>query len=110
MEAIHGETIKCKHRRKKRGVKLARWKRTWSGRCATHAQRMNRLRETIGGIVLWMGFAVLLAAGGSTEIWEIAVFGILGLVMLVLGGWMAHAFYGQEKDAEWLRKIGPEDI
>ena len=72
---------------------------------AARARRMNRLRETIGSFVSCIGFACLIAAGGCFEIWQIIVTGIVGLAMIVLGGWMAHAFYGQEKDAEWLRRL-----
>ena len=30
--------------------------------------------------------------------------------MMLLGGWLGHAFYGQEKDAEWLRRERDEDV
>ena len=29
---------------------------------------------------------------------------------MLLGGWLGHAFYGQEKDAEWLRRERAEDV
>ena len=29
----------------------------------------------------------------------------LAVVVQVLGGWLGHAFYGQEENAEWLRRM-----
>lgn len=72
---------------------------------AAHARRMTRLRESIGGFIAMIGFVVTIAAGGCYEVKETIITGMIGLAMLVLGGWMAHAFYGQEKDAEWLRRL-----
>ena len=36
--------------------------------------------------------------------------GLAGLSLMLLGGWLGHAFYGQEKDAEWLRRERDEDV
>ena len=35
----------------------------------------------------------------------IVMTGAAGLVLMALGGWMGHAFYGQEEKAEWLRRM-----
>lgn len=74
-------------------------------RDAARARRMNRRREAIGGALMWLGFIALLASGGAEEIWQIIVVGLGGLALFAFGGWMGHAFYGQEKDAEWLRRL-----
>ena len=74
-------------------------------RDAARARRMNRRREAVGGALMWMGFIALRASGGAQEIWQIIVVGFAGLALLIFGGWLAHAFYGQEKDAEWLRRM-----
>lgn len=34
----------------------------------------------------------------------------IGAAMMLLGGWLGHAFYGQEKDAEWMRRARDEDV
>ena len=31
--------------------------------------------------------------------------GAAGLALMVLGGWLGHAFYSQEENAEWLRRM-----
>ena len=36
--------------------------------------------------------------------------GLAGLSLMLLGGWLGHAFYGQEKDAEWMRRAREEDV
>ena len=74
-------------------------------RDAARARRMNRRREAIGGVLMWLGFIALLASGGAEEIWKIVAVGLGGLALFTIGGWLAHAFYGQEKDAEWLRRL-----
>ena len=48
---------------------------------------------------------LLLCAGGTEEISTIIMTGAAGLVLMVLGGWLGHAFYGQEENAEWLRRM-----
>ena len=35
----------------------------------------------------------------------IVMTGAAGLALMVLGGWLGHAFYGQEENAEWLRRM-----
>lgn len=42
---------------------------------------------------------------GQETMWGIATLGCAGLALMVLGAWMGHAFYGQEKQAEWLRRM-----
>ena len=44
-------------------------------------------------------------AGGTEEISVIVMTGAAGLALMVLGGWLGHAFYGQEENAEWLRRM-----
>ena len=31
--------------------------------------------------------------------------GAAGLALMCLGAWLGHAFYGQEGQAEWLRRM-----
>lgn len=52
-----------------------------------------------------LGFLLLLCAGGTEEISVIVMTGAAGLALMVLGGWLGHAFYGQEENAEWLRRM-----
>lgn len=48
--------------------------------------------------------------GGAEDLTVIFLGGFAGLGMMVLGGWLGHAFYGQEKNAEWLRRERDEDV
>lgn len=72
---------------------------------AAKRRRLNRIRENIGAGVGMLGFLLLLCAGGTEEISTIIMTGAAGLVLMVLGGWLGHAFYGQEENAEWLRRM-----
>lgn len=72
---------------------------------AAKRRRLNRIRENIGAGVGMLGFLLLLCAGGTEEISVIVMTGAAGLVLMVLGGWLGHAFYGQEENAEWLRRM-----
>lgn len=72
---------------------------------AHRARQWNRVRETIGGFVGMAGFVVTVSSGGCSEIGDIIIVGVVGLAMMASGAWLAHAFYGQEKDAEWLRRL-----
>ena len=72
---------------------------------AAKRRRLNRIRENIGAGVGMLGFLLLLCAGGTEEISVIVMTGAAGLVWMVLGGWLGHAFYGQEENAEWLRRM-----
>lgn len=63
---------------------------------AAKRRRLNRIRENIGAGVGMLGFLLLLCAGGTEEISVIVMTGAAGLVLMVLGGWLGHAFYGQE--------------
>ena len=67
-------------------------------------RRRTHVQETIGGFIGFAGFMLMFCAGGTSEAWMFAVLGITGLGLMVLGGWMAHAFNGQENKAEWLRR------
>ena len=42
---------------------------------------------------------------GVETLWGMALLGAVGLGLMVLGGWMGHAFYGQADKAEWLRRM-----
>ena len=69
-------------------------------------QRQFRLfREAVGGLLILMGFAVTIAAGGCECFWEIVTTAGCGVGAIGGGGWLAHAFPGQEKNAEWRRRI-----
>ena len=72
---------------------------------AAKRRRLNRIRENIGAGVGMLGFLLLLCAGGTEEISVIVMTGAAGLALMVLGGWLGHAFYGQEENAEWLRRM-----
>lgn len=72
---------------------------------AAKRRRLNRIRENIGAGVGMLGFLLLLCAGGTEEISVIVMTGAAGLVLMVLGGWLGHAFCGQEENAEWLRRM-----
>lgn len=72
-------------------------------------RRLAHIRESIGAVIGMLGFILLAAAGGSEDLTVIAVGGLTGLGMMVLGGWLGHAFYGQEREAEWLRRLREQD-
>lgn len=80
-------------------------------RSRTEAQRrkMVRVRENIGAAMMLLGFLLLMAIGGAEDLTVIFLGGLAGLGMMLLGGWLGHAFYGQEKNAEWLRRERAED-
>ncbi len=62
-------------------------------------------REAIGGLLMLMGFAVTIAAGGCGCFWEIVTTAGCGVALIGGGKWLAHAFRSQEKNAEWRRRI-----
>lgn len=70
------------------------------------ARRFRLFRETIGGLVLLMGLVVTIAAGGCRNIAEILATTGCGAVLIGFGGWLAHIFPGQERKAEWRRRLG----
>ncbi len=78
---------------------------------AAEHQRMARkrqvrlFRETIGGLLILMGFVVTIAAGGCECFSEIAITAGCGVGLIGGGGWLAHVFRGQEKNAEWRRRL-----
>lgn len=81
-------------------------------RSRTEARRrkMVRVRENIGAAMMLLGFLLLMAIGGAEDLTVIFLGGLAGLSLMLLGGWLSHAFYGQEKDAEWLRRERAEDV
>lgn len=83
-----------------------------SRRSRTEAQRRKlvRVRENIGAAMMLLGFLLLMAIGGAEDLTVIFLGGLAGLGLMLLGGWLGHAFYGQEKDAEWLRRERDEDV
>lgn len=83
-----------------------------SRRSRTEAQRrkLARVRENIGAAMMLLGFLLLMAIGGAEDLTAIFLGGFAGLGLMLLGGWLGHAFYGQEKDAEWLRRERAEDV
>ena len=62
--------------------------------------KLFRAGDRLGGQVV-IGFA---------EPFFLQLGGLAGLSLMLLGGWLGHAFYGQEKDAEWLRRERDEDV
>lgn len=89
-----------------RGYAVARARRREAG---ARRRRLAHIRESIGAVIGMLGFILLAAAGGSEDLTVIAVGGLTGLGMMVLGGWLGHAFYGQEREAEWLRRLREQD-
>lgn len=75
----------------------------------TRRRRLNHIRESIGGVIGVLGFFFLAAVGGAEDLTVITVGGLIGLGMMVLGAWLGHAFYGQEQEAEWLRRQRERD-
>lgn len=85
-------------------------RRHTAGRASRRAQearrrRLNRVREAVGAVIEMAGFLALICAGGSEDLTTIFVVGVAGLALLCLGAWLGHAFYGQEGQAEWLRRM-----
>lgn len=69
-------------------------------------KRQFRLfREAVGGLLILMGLVVTIAAGGCENIWEIITTAGFGVGLIGGGGWLAHVFHGQEKNAEWRRRL-----
>lgn len=82
-----------------------------SRRSRTEAQRRKLVRvlENIGAAMMLLGFLLLMVIGGAEDLTVIFLGGLAGLGLMLLGGWLGHAFYGQEKDAEWPRRERAED-
>lgn len=72
---------------------------------ARRERLLVRVQEAVGGGLGLAGFLLLMGAGGAEEIPAILGLGAAGLVLVVLGAWIGHAFYGQEAKAEWLRRM-----
>lgn len=69
-------------------------------------RRKAQVQETVGTIIFLLGFFVTAClGGGAEEVRYIILFGLLGIGMMLLGGWMGRMFYGQEAKAEWLRRM-----
>ena len=68
-------------------------------------RKLNRVQEAVGAGVMMAGLLALVCAGGSEDLPTILVVGVAGLGLFWLGAWMGHAFYGQEGQAEWLRRM-----
>lgn len=68
-------------------------------------RQLRLFREAVGGLMILMGFAVTIAAGGCECFWEIVITAGCGVGLIGGGGWIAHAFRGQEKNAEWRRRL-----
>lgn len=68
-------------------------------------RQIRLFREAIGGLMILMGFAVTIAAGGCECFWEIVTTAGVGVCLIGGGGWIAHAFRSQEKNAEWKRRL-----
>lgn len=101
MKAVYLEAGKRPANRTGRRAELLR-------RIAAAAQRerlLVRVQEVVGGVLGLVGFLLLMGIDGQETMWGIAALGCAGLALMVLGAWMGHAFYGQEKQAEWLRRM-----
>lgn len=73
--------------------------------CVAKQRRRAHVQEVVGGIVGMFGFLLLMCIDGVETLWGMALLGAVGLGLMVLGGWMGHAFYGQADKAEWLRRM-----
>lgn len=105
MKAVYLEAGKRSANRTGRRAELLR-------RIADAARRerlLVRVQEAVGGVLGLVGFLLLMGAGGAEEITAILGLGMTGLGLMCLGAWMAHAFYGQEAKAEWLRRMRERD-
>ncbi len=69
------------------------------------ARQFCLFREVVGGLLMLLGFAVTIAAGGCECFWEIVTTAGSGVALIGLGGWLAHIFPGQEMYAEWRRRL-----
>ena len=76
---------------------------------ARQERLLVRVQEAVGGVLGLTGFLLLMGAGGAEEITAILGLGVTGLSLMCQGAWMAHAFYGQEAKAEWLRRMRERD-
>lgn len=85
-------------------------RRSQRSRTEARRRKMVRVRENIGAAMMLLGFLLLMAIGGAEDLTVIFLGGLAGLSLMLLGGWLSHAFYGQEKDAEWLRRERAEDV
>lgn len=72
-------------------------------------RKRNRIRETVGAFVAVIGFVLMIAATSSMNIRHIWACGVMGLALFALGAWLGHMFFGQEADAEWLRRMRGEN-
>lgn len=72
-------------------------------------RKLERVREKVGAAMMLLGFQLLVVIGGAENMAAILVGGLASIALLMLGAWLGHAFYGQEKDAEWLREERDED-
>ena len=78
--------------------------------CETIRRRkLERVREKVGAAMMLLGFLLLVVIGGAENMTAILVGGLASVALLMLGAWLGHAFYGREKDAEWLREERDED-
>lgn len=80
--------------------KIRRRERYLEKRC-----RRTHIREAAGAFVGLFGFILMMGIDGPETMWGVALLGCTGLALMVLGAWMGHAFYGQEEQAEWLRRM-----
>lgn len=96
MKAVYLEIVKRPGRRSVR---------RWRGQ----ERALVRVQEAVGSLLGLFGFLLLMGAGGAEEIPAILGLGVTGLGLMCLGAWMAHAFYGQEAKAEWLRRMRERD-
>lgn len=74
-------------------------------KCEEIRRRRTHIREVAGAFIGMAGFMLILCAGGAYEVGTLITLGATGLGLMVLGGWMGHAFYGQEDKAEWMRRM-----
>lgn len=77
-------------------------------RRAIRRRKLALLKEKISGCVAGFGFLLMLGAAGGSDLGTMSAgamffWCVAGLLLMAAGLYGAHAFYGQEHKAEWLR-------
>lgn len=81
-----------------------RRKRRWA-RYVEKQRMLAHVRESVGAFIGIFGFILLMGIDGQETLWGASMLGCTGLALMVMGAWVGHAFYGQEEQAEWLRRM-----
>lgn len=80
-----------------------KWMERWRRREIERVRQIRRREEFFGSILMGTGFFTMMLAESAANFRQCAVLCVAGLALFVFGGWLSHAFYGQESKAQWLR-------